>query len=105
VFPTVAIGQTFVIASRGIDRSVGSILGPTGCLMAGMLVDDVPVALAAGIALGAFIGLVNGLVITKLDVNPLIATLGMLVALRGATHLWMGNDVVVRLPASVRFLG
>lgn len=107
VFLIVAIGQTFVIASRGIDLSVGSILGATGCLMAGMLVSGVPVpvALAAGVALGAVIGLINGLVITKLDVNPLIATLGMLVALRGATHLWMGNDVVVRLPASVRFLG
>jgi ribose/xylose/arabinose/galactoside ABC-type transport system permease subunit len=107
VFLIVAIGQTFVIASRGIDLSVGSIVGVTGCVMARMLVDGVPVpvALGAGIALGAAVGLVNGLVITRLDVNPLIATLGMLVALRGATHLFMGNDVVVRLPQAVRFLG
>lgn len=107
VFLVVAIGQTFVIASRGIDLSVGSIVGATGCLMALMLVNGVPVpvALAAGLALGGLCGLINGLVITRLDVNPLIATLGMLVALRGATHLLMGNDVVVRLPASVRFLG
>ncbi len=107
VFLIVAIGQTFVIASRGIDLSVGSIVGITGCLMARLLVDGVPVplALGAGLALGATVGLVNGLVITKLDVNPLIATLGMLVALRGATHLFMGNDVVVRLPQAVRFLG
>jgi ribose/xylose/arabinose/galactoside ABC-type transport system permease subunit len=107
VFLIVAIGQTFVIASRGIDLSVGSIVGITGCVMARLLVDGVPVpgALAAGLALGAAVGLVNGLVITRLDVNPLIATLGMLVALRGATHLYMGNDVVVRLPQAVRFFG
>lgn len=107
VFLIVAIGQTFVIASKGIDLSVGSIVGATGCLMAVLMVNGVPVAvaLAAGILLGAFIGTINGLVITKLEVNPLIATLGMLVALRGAIHLFMGSDVVVRLPEPVQWLG
>lgn len=107
VFLIIAIGQTFVIASRGIDLSVGSVVGMTGSVMATMLLADAPtpVALAAGIGLGALIGLVNGLVITRLGVNPLIATLGMMVALRGATHLYMGGNVVVRMPDEVRFLG
>ena len=107
VFLIIAVGQTFVISSRGIDLSVGSIVGMTGCVMATMLLAGVPVvfALAAGIGLGALVGLINGLVIARLDVNPLIATLGMLVALRGATHLYMSGDVVVRMPSGIRFLG
>ncbi len=107
VFLIIAVGQTFVISSRGIDLSVGSIVGISGCVMATMMVAGVPVALAlaVGIGLGALAGLVNGLVITRLDVNPLIATLGMMVALRGVTHLYMTGDVVVRMPAEIRFLG
>ena len=107
VFLIIAVGQTFVISSRGIDLSVGSIVGFTGCVMATMLLAGVPfaVALGAGIGLGALAGLINGLVITRLDVNPLIATLGMLVALRGATHLYMSDAFVVRLPSEIRFLG
>ncbi len=107
VFLIIAVGQTFVISSRGIDLSVGSIVGLTGCVMATMLLSGVPVvvAIGAGLGLGALAGLINGLVITRLDVNPLIATLGMLVALRGATHLYMSGDVVVRMPSEIRFLG
>ena len=107
VFLIIAVGQTFVISSRGIDLSVGSIVGFTGCVMATMLLAGVPVVAALGveIGLGALAGLINGLVITRLDVNPLIATLGMLVALRGATHLYMSGDVVVRMPSEIRFLG
>ena len=107
VFLIIAVGQTFVISSRGIDLSVGSIVGLTGCVMATMLLAGTPVigALAVGIGLGALAGLINGLVITRLGVNPLIATLGMLVALRGVTHLYMSGDVVVRMPSEIRFLG
>ncbi len=107
VFLIIAVGQTFVISNRGIDLSVGSIVGLTGCVMATMLLSGTPVilALATGIGLGALVGLVNGLVITRLAVNPLIATLGMLVALRGVTHLFMSGNVVVRMPSEVRFLG
>ena len=107
VFLIIAIGQTFVISSRGIDLSVGSAVGFVGCLMATVIDAGVPVPLAIlfAVALGMTIGAVNGLVITKLNVNPLIATLGMLVALRGATHLYMGSNTVTRLPETLKFLG
>ena len=107
VFLIIAVGQTFANSSRRIDLSVGSIVGFTGCVMATMVLAGVPVvvALGVGIGLGALAGLINGLVITRLDVNPLIATLGMLDALRGATHLYMSGDVVVRMPSGIRFLG
>ncbi|GGA48325.1 ABC transporter permease [Pelagibacterium lentulum] len=107
VFLIIAIGQTFVIGSRGIDLSVGSAVGAVGCFMASLIAWGVPVpfALLLGVLMGMAIGLVNGLVITKLKVNPLIATLGMMVALRGATHYLMGDQVVTRLPAAVQYLG
>ena len=107
VYLIIAIGQTFVISSRGIDLSVGSALGMVGCVLATMLDSDVPVpvAVVAAILLGAMIGAINGLIITKLRVNPLIATLGMLVTLRGATHLYMGSNVVTSMPPAVKFMG
>lgn len=107
VFLILAVGQTFVIASRGIDLSVGAIVGATGCLAAGLISFGLPtpLAVAVGIAFGMVIGLVNGLVITKLKVNPLIATLGMMVALRGATHYLMSGSSFTRLSDGIQFLG
>jgi len=107
VYLIIAIGQTFVIASRGIDLSVGSVLGFTGCVMATMIAGGVPVPLAVvtGVAIGAGIGAVNGFIIARLAISPLIATLGMLVTMRGLTYIFMGNDVVTRLPPEIVFLG
>lgn len=107
VYLIIALGQTLVISSRGIDLSVGSAVGFTGCVMATAIDAGLPVPLGIllSIALGATIGTINGLVITRLGVNPLIATLGMLVSLRGATHLFMDDRVVVRMPETLTFLG
>lgn len=108
VYLVIAIGQTFVITSRGIDLSVGSTLGLTACVM-GVLINingwPVWAGISAAVLLGAFIGLINGVVITKLNVPPLIATLGALVAIRGLTHLYMQADVVVRMPEALVFIG
>lgn len=107
VYLIIALGQTFVISSRGIDLSVGSVLGFVGCVVAQMIDagTPVPVGIAAAVVLGTVFGTINGVVITKLKVNPLIATLGMLVALRGLTHILMGSTAVTRLPSSLVFLG
>ena len=107
VYLIIAMGQTFVISSRGIDLSVGSVLGFVGCVVAQMIDAGapVPIGIAAAVVLGTFFGAINGIVITKLKVNPLIATLGMLVALRGLTHILMGGSAVTRLPSSIVFLG
>lgn len=107
VFLIIAVGQTFVIASRGIDLSVGAIVGATGCFAAGLISADVPtpIAMVGAIGFGMLIGMVNGLVITKLKVNPLIATLGMMVALRGATHYLMGGSSFTRLSDTIQFFG
>lgn len=89
-----AVGQTMVIITGGIDLSVGSIMGLSGLLTAMLIQSGYPVNLAvvAGLLAGAGIGLTNGLMITKLRLPPFIATLGTLSMGRGImywiTHGW-----------------
>jgi ribose transport system permease protein len=87
VITIMAIGMTVVIASAGIDLSVGSMVGLTGVCGAILIAREVPTAaaLAGAVAVGAACGLVNGAVITLLRIPPFIATLGTLGMYRGAT--------------------
>jgi rhamnose transport system permease protein len=82
----VALAMTFVIVTGGIDLSVGSILGLTAILFGIFwqgLGLPIPLAMAAAIASGTFAGFVNGLIITRFSVPPLIATLATLALYRG----------------------
>jgi rhamnose transport system permease protein len=82
----VALAMTFVIVTGGIDLSVGSILGLTAILFGifwQSLGLPIPLAMAAAIASGTFAGFVNGLIITRFSVPPLIATLATLALYRG----------------------
>src|SRR5262245_32716060 len=87
VITIMAIGMTVVIASAGIDLSVGSMVGLTGVCGAILIARQAPtaVALAGAVAVGAACGLVNGMAITLLRIPPFIATLGTLGMYRGAT--------------------
>jgi ribose transport system permease protein len=84
----VAIGQTIVILTRGIDLSVGSVMSLTS-VAAAMYMNNsdsrVLPALLMCAGIGAAIGLANGLAITVLRVEPIIATLGMLSIVQGLT--------------------
>ena len=95
-----AIGETFVILTAGIDLSVGSVAGLAGMIAGGLLNDglvlhpfdaviwfNVPLVILIGLGVGATAGAVNGAVITKLGVAPFIATLGMLSVARGVADL------------------
>lgn len=82
----VALAMTFVIVTGGIDLSVGSILGLTAILL-GVFWKNVglplPMAIGLAVACGSFAGFVNGLIITRFRVPPLIATLATLALYRG----------------------
>ena len=80
-----AFGQCLVIITAGIDLSVGSVMAWAGLVSAMLLVRGVPVVVAviAGLAAGAFVGLLNGLMISKGRLPPFIATLGTLMMFRG----------------------
>src|SRR5229473_6259830 len=91
-----AIGMTMIIISGGIDLSVGSSIALTGVITAlginaGL---STTVAIGAGILVGGFVGLSNGLAITRLRVVPFIATLGMLGVARGVAKGISGSQTV-----------
>jgi len=92
VIGILAIGETFVIITAGIDLSVGSMLGFCGILMALALSHGIaiPVALVAVLAIAALLGFFNGVLIDTAALPPFIVTLGMLGILRGFTQIF-GN--------------
>jgi ribose transport system permease protein len=93
VLGLVSLGQHTVILSGGIDLSVGAMVTITTLLTA-VLIDGYPIrtapVLIGMLALGALIGLLNGVLITLLGMPPFIVTLGMLYLVNG-TALWISN--------------
>lgn len=107
VINIMALGMTMVIITGGIDLSVGSILA-FGGLCGTMLLErgyPVPVAVAAGVAAGAACGLLNGVLITRLKINPFIVTLGALGIVRGVTLITSNGLPVHNIPAAFSYLG
>jgi erythritol transport system permease protein len=94
-----AIGMTFVIITGGIDLSVGSIVGLCGMVAGGLILGgvelpigytiwfNIPEIILIVLALGIVIGAINGLLVTRLNVAPFIATLGTLYVARGLALL------------------
>jgi len=80
-----AIGETFVIITGGIDLSVGAVVGFTSVIIAWLLTHGYPIwgALIITLAFGLVIGVFHGFGITKLGLPPFIMTLATLTALRG----------------------
>jgi ribose transport system permease protein len=102
-----AAAMTFVILTSGIDLSVGSVVGLAGVLCADVLAHggSVPVALCAGVLVGAVVGLLNGLVVTWLDTPPFIVTLATLLIARGAAFKYTNARTISGLPAPFAALG
>lgn len=83
-----AFGEALVMIGGGLDLSVGSAMGFSGMIAALVLSAGAPlaVALLAGLAAGAFVGVVNGVAVTRFNLNPFIATLATLGIFRGITY-------------------
>lgn len=87
----IALAMTFVFIGGGFDLSVGSVFALGGALAAGLsLTFPVPVAFAIALLAGALIGIANGLIITKVGINPFVATLGSLQIVAGVALLYTG---------------
>lgn len=103
----IAVGMTFVILTAGIDLSVGSILAfssvVTAALMKGGM--DVPLAILIGLGIGAALGLINGVTITRAKVPPFVTTLGMMTIARGLALTFTEGRPITGLPESFRFIG
>ncbi|MGA6164242.1 ABC transporter permease [Amycolatopsis magusensis] len=103
-----AIGQYFVIVSGGFDLSVGSLV-TAEVVIAARLIDGEEGATAwvllFMLGFGALVGLVNGLITTRLLVPSFIVTLGMLLVLDGAVFLWTGGAPRGALSDAFRTVG
>lgn len=90
-----AVGQATVIITRNVDLSVGSMLGivafSTGTIFATAPGIPIPLVFLLGLALGAALGAVNGLLVTVAKVPSLVITLGTLYIYRGLNNAWAGG--------------
>jgi ribose/xylose/arabinose/galactoside ABC-type transport system permease subunit len=102
-----ALGMTLVIATRGIDVSVGAVVaiaGTVACVLVGS--QGLAVAFAAALGTALLCGLWNGLLVSALGLQPIIATLILMVAGRGLAQLLTdGQIITVYEPASFFWLG
>lgn len=92
-----ALGMTLVIATGGVDLSVGSVVAIAGAVGALLLNGGSSLALtvAAAIGVGALAGGVNGLLVARFGIQPIVATLILMVAGRGIAQLICGGQVIV----------
>ncbi|WP_237215664.1 ABC transporter permease [Ruegeria lacuscaerulensis] len=89
-----AVGQTFAILIASIDLSVANLISVSAVLASSIMSGDPSMmlpAIAAVLAVGVVVGLINGLIITQFEVNPLIATLGMALVLQGLLSATFNN--------------
>lgn len=104
-----AIGMTYVILTKGIDLSVGSLLAVSGIVAASLVTGETPhhpmVGIAAGLAVGVVLGAVNGGLIAGLSVAPFVVTLGMLSVARGLTFIYNDGMPIAALSAGFRYIG
>lgn len=92
----VCIGQTFAILTAGIDLSIGSVVSLTSCLSSGFMDGQahllIPIILLV-LGVSLFIGFMNGLLITKTGVPPIIVTLGMASVVQGVVLLYTKRPI------------
>ncbi|HUN66677.1 MAG TPA: ABC transporter permease [Bacteroidota bacterium] len=102
-----AVGQSPVIISGGIDLAVGSLLGLSGVVTAVFLTFGMNIAVAgtAGIAVGLLSGIINGVIITRAKLPPFIVTLGSMSMLRGLAFAITGGETIRSLPPEFLALG
>ncbi|MEV6207339.1 ABC transporter permease [Kitasatospora sp. NPDC051914] len=108
VVGTLAVGQTLIILTAGIDLSCGAVMAFGSITMARMAAEGtVPplVAIALGLAVCSAFGLVNGLLVKLVPLPPFIVTLGMLNVAFALTHIYSNEQTVTDLPGPLTFLG
>jgi ribose transport system permease protein len=103
----VGVGMTLIIIHGGIDISVGSLIGLGHMLTGVLMINGVPVGIAIllGIGAGFLYGAVNGLIITRMRIPPLITTLGSLYIARGMVYVMTQGKPVYPFPEAFNNLG
>ncbi len=102
-----AIGMTAVIATKGVDLSVGAVMAVSGAVAATFVESGQPLAIVIGAALliGLLCGLWNGLLVAVFEIQPIIATLVLMVAGRGIAQLITEGSIVTFSDPGLIFIG
>lgn len=104
----VAVGMMFVALTGCIDLSVGAQMSFAGIVASMLVVNSgwsIVSSCVAAIALCVIIGVLNGLIVTKTGMTPMIATLGIMTALEGLTFIISGGYPIYGLPSAFKVLG
>lgn len=103
----VVIGQTFVILVRGLDLSVASVMATAAVIATSFsgLDGDAPLVILCCILMGAATGMANGLLVTKRNVSPFLATLATMIVLQGLRFAWTQGAPSGNVPPVFRALG
>ncbi|MGH8758037.1 MAG: ABC transporter permease [Burkholderiales bacterium] len=108
VVGVIAIGQTLIILTAGIDLSCGMVMALGSIVMTKFAAElglPAPLAIVCGIGVTALFGLLNGLLVTKIKLPPFIVTLGTLNIAFAITQLYSNAQTVTDLPAGMTWLG
>ena len=108
VVGTIAIGQTLIILTAGIDLSCGMVMALGSIVMTKFAADyglSAPVAILCGIAVTALFGLINGLLVTRIKLPPFIVTLGTLNIAFAVTQLYSHAQTITNIPDGMNLLG
>jgi galactofuranose transport system permease protein len=102
----VALGMTLVIATGGVDLSVGSVVAIAGAVCALLLGHEASLAttIAAAIGVGAAAGTINAVLVARWQIQPIVATLILMVAGRGIAQLICGGQVIIISHRGFEFL-
>ncbi len=103
----IVIGMAILLASGGFDLSVGSVMALSSTVVAMLLLAgfSIPVAVLCVLVLGAVAGVFNGLLVTGLGINPLIATLGTMSIARGIALVLTEGFSISSLPQGFAWIG
>src|SRR5690242_14904525 len=108
VVGVIAIGQTLIILTAGVDLSCGTVMALGGIVMTKFAAElglPVSVAIAAGLAVTTLLGAVNGLLVSRIKLPPFIVTLGTLNIAFAITQLYSNAQTVTDLPTGMTWLG
>jgi len=108
VVGVIAIGQTLIILTSGIDLSCGMVMALGGIVMTKFAADyglSTPVAMACGLLVTTAFGYLNGVLVTRIKLPPFIVTLGTLNIAFAITQLYSGSQTVTDIPDGMNWLG
>ena len=108
VVGVIAIGQTLIILTAGIDLSCGMVMALGGIVMTKFAADyglSTPAAMACGLLVTTAFGYLNGVLVTRIKLPPFIVTLGTLNIAFALTQLYSGSQTVTDIPAGMTWLG